>query len=98
MRPSTATTDIAGLQPGRRGGRLRRRAGVGSTASITTPLATGCPTNPSHTAKHRNASTKCVAGPARITSERCQIGLAPKVLGRSSGATVSYGFIPAIFT
>jgi hypothetical protein len=58
----------------------------------------GCPTNASQVAKKKKASTKWVAGPAKITRDRCQMGLAPNVRGRSSGATVSYGFMPAIFT
>ena len=40
----------------------------------------------------------CDSGPARITSERCQIGFALYERATSSGATDSYGFIPAIFT
>ncbi len=56
------------------------------------------PTIPSQSAKHTKASTKCVAGPAAITKARCQIGLAPNVLGSSSSGVSWYGFMPAIFT
>jgi len=71
---------------------------VCATSATIGSVATGRPTSPSHRAKHKNASTKCVAGPATITRARCQTGLAPKVRGTSSSGVSWYGFIPAIFT
>ena len=74
---------------------------VGSTAEITTvraPLGSPLPKKNSPIAKMTAAITKWEPGPAKIVSARCQIGLAPKVRGMSSGGTSSKGFMPSIFT
>ena len=71
---------------------------VGATAPTTTSSVFGSP-YVTNSVKYRTAATRtCDSGPARITSERCQIGFALYERATSSGATDSYGFIPAIFT
>ena len=58
----------------------------------------GSPENARNAANRAKANTKCVAGPATITSARCHAGLAPNVRGYSSGVGSWNGFIPAIRT
>ena len=71
---------------------------VGWTLSTSGLVGVGAPRIAKNTKRKTTAITKCVAGPARMTSTRFQMGLAPNVRSRSSAGGSWKGFMPAIRT
>ena len=70
---------------------------TGETATMTATVEAIDAATRTVTIKGPKGNYVSVVAPESMTSERCHIGVDPKVYDRASAAPVSYAFIPAIW-